>query len=249
VPDLRAARNRAGHLFVGLDYDGTLTPIVARPEDAHLPADAAAALQSLAARGDTTVAILSGRALADVRGRVPVAGAFYAGNHGLEIAGPGVERLHPDAAAATPAIRAAAETLARELAAIPGAQVEDKGVTLSVHYRRVAPPAQRAVRDLALGTGQASPGVRCTEGKMVVELRPDVEWHKGEALRFLRSAVPGAAAAPAVFAGDDTTDEDAFRALDGDNYGILVAEHPRVTTARAWLAGPAEVLAWLKALA
>jgi trehalose 6-phosphate phosphatase len=248
LPDLLAARTRAGHLFVGLDYDGTLTPIVSDPDAAHLPPATGRALARLAARPDTTVAILSGRALADVRRRVGVGGACYAGNHGLEIAGPGLERLHPDAAAARPLLREAAARLTRELVAIPGAQVEDKGATLSVHYRRVAPGAQAAVRDVALRIGQETPGVRCTEGKMVVELRPDVDWHKGSALRFLLAALP-AGSGPAVYAGDDTTDEDAFRALAGESYGIRVAEQPGGTAARAWLASPAEVRSWLEGMA
>jgi len=251
LPRLRADRDEAGHIFVGLDYDGTLTPIVSRPEAAHLPADALTALAALAGRSDTVVAVLSGRSLADVRARVPVAGAYYAGNHGLEIFGPGLERLHPGAAAALPALRAAAAELSRELATLTGAQVEDKGASLSVHYRNAAPEAQLAVRDVALRIGRGRPGIRCTEGKMVVELRPDVDWHKGAALRFIRAALPYGESGPAVFIGDDRTDEDAFRELGGKSgYGIVVAEAPPPgTAARAWLRSSAEVVDWLNRLA
>jgi len=247
---LLAARRRAGHLLLGLDYDGTLTPIVERPELAHLLPGVAAVLADAAARSDTRLAILRGRALADVQARVGVGGIYYAGNHGLEIAGPGLERLHPGAVAALPSLREAAAELSRELARVRGAQVEDKGVSVTVHYRRVAVPDRIAVRELALRVGWARPGIRCTEGKMVVELRPDVPWHKGEALSFIRRSLPDGDAGPVVFIGDDRTDEDAFRAVGDDGYGIVVAPVPPAgTAARAFLADPAEVVAFIRELA
>ncbi|HSJ14835.1 MAG TPA: trehalose-phosphatase [Longimicrobiales bacterium] len=244
------ARARAGHLFVGLDFDGTLTPIVSRPELAHLGGDTRLVLVRLAARPDTVVAVLSGRALADVRTRVAVPGLFFAGNHGFEIEGPGISELHPAADAAAPAIRRLAEACARQLARIEGVIVEDKGVTLSVHFRLVAERAHADVRAAvrALVAGEA--GVRMSEGKMVIEVRPDVAWDKGAALAFLRRALHDDPAAPALFIGDDRTDEDAFRELGPGGWGILVAEQPPAqTAARARLRDPGAVQALLERLA
>ena len=242
---VRAARARSGHLFVGLDYDGTLTGIVPRPEDAHLPAAARRVLERLVARPDTTLAFLSGRALADVRGRVAVEGAYYAGNHGLEIDGPGVHRVHPDAAAGGPALARVAAALARTFAADPRVTVEDKEITLSLHYRTVPPAEQDGVRDVALQIASAEPELRATEGKCVVEVRPRVDWHKGAALRFIRESLPDPDS-PALFIGDDVTDEDAFRALPEGDWGIIVAERlVRETAAQAWLRSPEEVVEWL----
>jgi trehalose 6-phosphate phosphatase len=246
LPDLRVARRAAGHLLVGLDYDGTLTPIVASPDDAHLPSGARRVLTDLAARADTTVAVLSGRALADVRARVGVNGIFYAGNHGLEVEGPGLRLVQSGALTALPALRQAGDTLGRELAGIAGVIVEDKGVSLTVHYRQVARERRAEVRSVAVRTGMGRQGIRVTEGKMVVELRPDLDWHKGSALEFLRASLPGGEAGPAVFVGDDRTDEDAFRALGPGGWGVVVAaETPPATAARAILASPAEVVAFL----
>jgi len=250
LPALLAARSLTGHLLLGLDYDGTLTPIVERPEAAHLPPAAAAALAGLAARPDTELAVLSGRALADVRARVGVAGIYYAGNHGLEIVGPGLERVHPGALATLPALREAASELGRALEAVAGVQIEEKGVSLSVHYRRVAAGDRTAVRERALRIGRARPGLRCTEGKMVVELRPEVAWHKGEALSFIRRALAHGEAGPVVFVGDDRTDEDAFRAVGDNGYGIVVAPVPPTgTAAKAFLASPLDVLSFIRQLA
>lgn len=245
---VRAARAASGHLFVGLDYDGTLTGIVAQPEDAHLPEAARAVLERLAARPDTRLAILSGRSLEDVRERVGVDGAYYAGNHGLEIEGPGVHRTHPEAAATIPVMQRLAAALQRTVGQVPGVIVEEKGISLSVHYRAAAEEDHDKVRDLTFWIAGAEDRVRLTEGKRVVEVRPDVDWHKGTALRFLRGTLPDPDA-PALFIGDDLTDEDAFRALPPEDWGIIVAQRVlRPTAARAVLVSPEEVVAWLAAL-
>ncbi|HKJ93919.1 MAG TPA: trehalose-phosphatase [Longimicrobiales bacterium] len=244
----RERRRLAGRMLVAVDFDGTLSPIVERPEDAAIVPAARAALSDLAARGDTVVAVVSGRSLADVRARVGLAGVFYAGNHGLEIEGPGLERVHPAAASARPHLAAAGRRLASELAAWPGVQVEDKGLTLSVHYRRAdAGVGERVVAAARRVCDAAS--LRLTEGKKVVELRPAVDWDKGRATVFLLEVVaPGGA--PVLFIGDDRTDEDAFRALGQGGAGVLVsAAPPPDTAATAFVRSPAEVAALLRELA
>jgi trehalose 6-phosphate phosphatase len=245
-----ARRMRDGHLLVALDFDGTLAPIVPVPDDAAILPAAHDALAELAARADTRVAIVSGRGLEDVRRRVGLDTLHYAGNHGLEIDGPHVRQVHADAAQARPALDTCARRLEAEVATIDGVLVEDKGLTLSVHYRRVDDDAvaSEVVRRVRALCGNIE-GVRLTEGKKVVEIRPDVEWDKGRATTFLVDRLmPGGG--HVVFIGDDRTDEDAFRALDGRGEGVIVADPPPADTAAAsFVRSPAEVADVLARLA
>lgn len=250
--EVRAARAAAGHLLVGLDFDGTLAPIVPLPQDAALPPATRPVLERLVARPDTRVALVSGRGLADLMGRVAMPGLFYAGNHGLEIDGPGVHRVHAEAAAARQRLARLAARLHEAVGGVEGALVEDKGLTLSVHYRRVAGESDaRLVRAAAHACCVGERGLRVTDGKKVVEIRPDVDWHKGRALRFLRETVTAEYGdTPALFIGDDTTDEDAFRELGDADWGILVGPPPPGgTAARAALATTGDVAAFLGGLA
>jgi trehalose 6-phosphate phosphatase len=253
LEEWRAARRQAGRLLLALDFDGTLAPIVEWPEQATLLPAAREALLRLARRPDTDLAIVSGRTLEDVRARVALPGVYYAGNHGMEIEGPGVQRRFVEAAAVRPRLAACAEALRHALAGVEGAFVEDKGLTLSVHYRRVAEPALRdTVRRIAQEACGREPGLRLTEGKMISEIRPDVDWDKGRALRFLLDALEAGDdnLVPALFIGDDRTDEDGFRALAGRGDGILVADPPPPTTAAtAYLRSPDEVAQLLAGLA
>jgi trehalose 6-phosphate phosphatase len=227
-----ADRERSGRILVALDFDGTLAPIAQTPEGAGLPARARAALVRLARRSDTCVAIVSGRALEDVREKVAITDVFYAGNHGLEISGPGTERVHPGALASVPAVRAAARELSRRLGDRPGVIVEDKRLTLSVHFRLVPDPRERAdIAAIVRAVCASIDGLRATDGKMLVEVRPAVDWDKGRALEYLIGAVLDPPDAPVLFVGDDATDEDAFHIARHRGAAIVVADRPAATTA------------------
>jgi trehalose-phosphatase len=121
-----------------MDYDGTLTPIVERPELAKLPEETCKLLQHLTTRPHFTLGIISGRALADLKALVNLKGILYAGNHGFEIEGPGLSFISPIADEIKPLIRILRQVLNMGVSTIKGVLVEDKGVTLSVHYRQVA---------------------------------------------------------------------------------------------------------------
>lgn len=236
-----------------LDYDGTLTPIVERPEDAVLAAGTREVLRRLAATFPTVV--VSGRGREDVSALVALPELTYAGSHGFDIEGPAADGgdhalRYRAAEAAEPAVRAVTAALERELAALPGAQVEPKRYTVAVHYRRV--PSERFSEVEAAVDRQlaAHPELRKTHGKKVFELRPDLDWDKGRAVLWVLEALglEGPDVVP-LYVGDDVTDEDAFRALrerPGGGFGILVAEEPRETAATYRLRDPSEVRAFLE---
>jgi trehalose-phosphatase len=239
---LRAAGRR---LALFLDYDGTLTPIVGRPEDAILAPEMQRRLERLA--GHLPVAVVSGRDLEDVRGRVGVDGITYAGSHGLDIRGPGIR--HDAGADAARAVSAVAATLERELPDVPGLLVERKRFGVSVHYRLVDPAAVPAIEAVVRRVVDAAEGLRRRDGAMVFEVQPDVPWDKGRAVEALLAVLGASERLHPVYVGDDRTDEDAFRVLVGTGTGIVVWTAPRPTAARYWLADPSEVGRFLDALA
>ena len=210
-------------LVLLLDVDGTLAPIAPRPEDAVVPSETRQVIAELARRPGVRIALVSGRAAADALRMLALSGLAAAGNHGFELVGrDGQTRVHPDAVPFLSAVRAAAGELRDELAAIDGAQVEDKGPTVSVHYRRVDPAQAAEVRARARAAA-ARHGLRTGEGKLVVELRPPVAVDKGTAVLTLAEELgAGTPDTSLLFAGDDVTDEDAFRALR--------ASHPHAVT-------------------
>ena len=186
-----------------LDVDGVLAPIVERPEDARVPGETRAEVERLAERY-ALVAAVSGRTSDDARRMVAVSGLVYVGSHGLE-ADPDAERW-----------RAA---LASFIAGV-GWPVEDKGLTASFHYR-TAPDEQAARAELEEIADRArDAGLRARFGRKVLELLPPIDADKGTAVRRLLSE---RSLTRALYAGDDTTDLDAFGALDGLELGVRVA--------------------------
>jgi trehalose 6-phosphate phosphatase len=252
VAEWTAAWRTTGRLVLLLDFDGTLAPIVERPELAAMPGATRDALERLRARPGVQVAIVSGRGMADTRARAALQGVAYAGNHGMEIEGAGMYRVHPQALVARPELEAVLEALALALDPIPGAFVEDKGLTLSVHYRQTPEVDHGRVRDaVTAATDGRAETLRVTEGKMVLEVRPRVEWNKGRAVEFLLDHMRPPPGAPVLYLGDDRTDEDAFRELaeTGRGEGVIVADPvPADTAALSYLASTAEVAALFTAL-
>ncbi|HEX5503449.1 MAG TPA: trehalose-phosphatase [Thermomicrobiales bacterium] len=203
------ARAPAGLLT---DIDGTISPIAPTPEAATVAPGVAATLERLAGRL-AVVAAITGRAAADAARLVGAPRLLYVGNHGLEWLRGG--RLEVAAAARPYVPRIAATLAAVERAAgragLRGLVFEDKGVTASIHYR-LAPDPDRAhdvleplVRDLA-----AEAGLRVTEGRRILELRPPVPGDKGTALA---GVIAAHGLAGVVFLGDDLTDLDAMAEL------------------------------------
>ena len=237
---------RGRRLAIFLDYDGTLTPIVGRPEQAVLPDSTRSVLRALAAR--VPVAILSGRDLEDVRRRVNVDGITYAGSHGFDIAGPHGLRKQI-ATEFTPILDAAEEELREKLADVPGALLERKRFSIAAHYRQVTdgsvPRVERAVNEVMARHRE----LRRMAGRKVYDLQPGLAWNKGRAVVWLLETmgVKPMEACP-LYIGDDRTDEDAFRAVQRRGIGVIVSEHPRLTAARYTLKNPAEVEYFLREL-
>lgn len=233
----------ADGLLLCLDFDGTLAPIVDDPDEATLHPEVGAELRTLRDHPDVVLAVVSGRALDDVRERVGLDGIHYAGNHGLETMRDGERVVDPEAADAVPAIERAVDRLRADLADVPGCTVEDKGVTATVHVRQVDPDRTDEVRDHVRSVVADEP-IRLTTGKQVLELRPPVDRDKGHTVRTLVEEYPGHLP---MYVGDDTTDEAAFRELDAGGVGIHVGDG-RDTAATARVDGPEQVaalLAWL----
>ncbi len=249
LPHLSSMRQRleaAGQVLLGLDYDGTLTPIVEDPSQARLGPETREVLRALAARPNISVAILSGRTLDDLRTLVGLDGLIYAGNHGMDISGPGLRFVEAAAVAELDYLEPLAQTLACQLQPFPGAFVENKSLTISVHFRRVAPHQRDHLQGVVDNTlAEAKHHFCLTQGHKVWEIRPQVDWDKGQALRWIKDQL-GYREALVFYLGDDETDEDAFDALPGE-VTIKVGD-PMDTCARFQVASPDDVrefLHWL----
>ena len=233
IEELHAEAHLPGRdVCIFLDFDGTLTPIVERPEDAVLDPAMRQRLERVAARFRT--AVISGRGLDDLVGRVGVEHIFYGASHGFELRHPGGETLaREEAEAAAAEIGDLEQALAGELGAIDGIQLERKRFGLAVHYRRVAAGDEAAVEAAVEKVASGFPDLAIKSGKKVFEFVPDLDWDKGKALEWiLETAGLGPDTAYPIFLGDDVTDEDAFRAIDDWGCGIVVGlDGPRDTHA------------------
>ena len=246
VQEIAGARQHA--LAVFLDYDGTLTPIVSRPEQAVLSDSMRAVLRALATK--LPVAILSGRDLEDVRRRVGIDAIVYAGSHGFDIAGPrGLRRQ--TATESLPDLGMAEKELHEALDGISGARVERKRFSIAAHYRNVGENCVPEVQRLVEAVAARHPELRRIDGKKVYELLPNVDWHKGKAVLWLLRTLDleGENVRP-IYIGDDRTDEDAFGVLDLEErgVGVIVTEHPRQSAACYMLADSSEVELFLRSL-
>jgi trehalose 6-phosphate synthase/phosphatase len=241
-------RGREVALF--LDFDGTLAPIVDHPGEATIPREIAEALTACAARADTSVTVVSGRALDDLRKRLGPLGVGLAGNHGLQIEAPGLECFeHPDVAH----FERQTALLARALRKIeaPGAWVEEKGVTLTLHLRAVAPAArEQVVREARKRISGA--GFQPRDALCAIEARPPIGWDKGLAVLHILRARYGPAwprEIAVICAGDDETDEDAFRALQDLGMTVRVGPSRGPSLSRCRLDGVPAVAGLLRWLA
>jgi alpha,alpha-trehalase len=230
---------------VFLDYDGTLTPIVSRPEDAHLSQEMGDTLKGL--KEKCTVSIISGRGLTDVRQLVNVPGLYFGGSHGFEIEGPDNVHMELDKARdVLPLLDEAEHILNQKLGSIPGSLVERKKYSIAVHYRNVADSQAKDVEDIVDHTINSFKGLRKGYGKKVFELKPDISWDKGQAVLWLLSKLElDQYGVVPIYIGDDVTDEDAFKVFSKKGITLIVGNESRATSAKYQLESVDEVRAFL----
>ena len=261
---LIAAIRRAEAVLLYLDFDGTLVPIRQDPSRCQLSPPLRATLQQLSGWRQNPaldLAVISGRSLVDLRQRLgpDLRGLSLAGNHGLEIAHNGNVWSEPRAQALVPALNAVAERLQQALQPWPGAWLEHKGLSLSLHTRRlVAAQRQPLARQLMplLEQIHAEGRFLLRRGRLVLEIRPAILHTKATAVQWLEAAAQrrglwraGSGEEPLrLYFGDDDTDEDVFRLWPGV-VGVRVGPGDQRSAATYRLSGPAGVAQWLTQLA
>lgn len=242
----------ARQVMMFTDFDGTLVPIKDRPTECFLDPALGRTLSALAGHEHVTVGIVSGRELEDLRNRVGVDNIIYAGNHGLEIEGPGFVFRELNAVSMINELKKLLENLGPALAGFPGAWVQDKGLSASVHYRQVVPADVLPLLDVVHRVAApflAAQQVVLRSGKKVLEIRPAVDWHKGKAVGWLVRRMSIYKNPLLIYFGDDNTDEDVFAAWPGE-ITVCVGEKQN-TSANYTVRDPAEVhaiLSWLQGL-
>jgi trehalose 6-phosphate phosphatase len=210
LPEISRRVGAGEHAVLFLDFDGTLAPLQEDPTAVSLSPSMRAVLERCSAC--FALYFVSGRSLADIRARVNIPGARYAGNHGMEWWDGARNGNAPISDAARADVREALAALL-PLAETPGARVEDKGLSATLHYRAVAPAIVETVRAQAaeiLRPIVARGHVEALQQKMLVDVRP-LGWHKGDFIRFAMEETSEHGFP--IFIGDDSTDEDAFRMI------------------------------------
>jgi len=243
APEVETRCRDAAKLWLGLDYDGTLVPIAARPEDARPTPALLSLLVQLARLPFVKVVVVSGRPLADLCALLSVPGITYVGTHGLEIrTATGETRSLMPAGAFTMVMARLRREIETTIAGHPGVLLEDKRSMLALHYRLASEEDGELAVAQFLITVQAyqrrGVALEVLHGKKVVEVRP-VGVNKGKAVQSLLER--GDHTILPLYVGDDVTDEDAFQALNGRGLTILVADPPRRTAAQYYLRHPEEV--------
>jgi len=203
-----------------LDFDGTISPIVADPKDARLPKEMKDWLVRVSKSPAFKVGIVTGRGLKDVRSKVGIPNLIYSANHGAQIFYKGKMLLEKDADLKKP-LHKLALAISKRIKKMKGVALEDKGQSVAVHYRRAKKSLHKTVREIV--KSEAEPilkkyDLRFSYGKMVIEVRRAHSWNKGSAVLWIwKHMAPNYVP---IYIGDDITDEDAFLALK--DHGLTI---------------------------
>ena len=228
VDDLLAAYRVGRHLILLFDYDGTLVPIAEHPRLARLDRPGHRLLQRLAGQPRVHIGIISGRRLDELKEVLCLSNLCLAGTSGLEIELYGLRLVHPKARQARVFIEEIAHRVAVQLAAFPGAWLEDKGLGFTVHYRHTPPQwigrlrAQIRATLLRETLEPFSPGLRSIEGPMALEVTPELGWNKGTAVSMIARHLRPCNYA-LLYAGDSANDAEGLKAaiaLGGIGIGV-----------------------------
>ncbi len=237
------------NIFLFLDYDGTLSPIVSHPKKAKISKKCKKLLKNLSRRDSIRLAVISGRSLKDLRTRVGVKNIIYSGNHGLEISGVKLRPANNLPSEYKRILKQIKRDLDWRLRQFKGAIIEDKGLTLSIHYRMVASEKVSQLKSVfqqAIRASGVNSKIKIREGKKVFEIRPPIEWDKGKIVSWLLKKNKLKGAVP-IYIGDDKTDEDAFKALKKKGLTIFVGK-PIKSRADYYLKSTNDVLKFLSFL-
>ncbi|UCD70956.1 MAG: trehalose-phosphatase [Syntrophobacterales bacterium] len=251
IDEVRAQDRRAFFL----DYDGTLTPIVRDPHKAFLSPEHRRIIASLLGNENNLVCVISGRAIEQLEAFIGLKGLILAGNHGMEIAGPDISYVNDVAIRTKPRLREIAEMLKKKLSDFEGVLVEDKGLTVSVHYRMLPVKRHDSLKESFYREMEkflASNTVIVTRGNRVFEVRPNVIWHKGSAVKWILGSLSGRHCKVRpfpIYMGDDETDEDAFNELKGLGLTILVSPRKRASEACYFIRSVEETYQFLECFA
>jgi len=239
------------HIYLFIDYDGTLTPIVEQPDKAAISEDMRNLLRDLSTKQGCSVGIISGRALKDIKRMVGLKRIIYVGNHGLEIEGSKIKFESQISSQLFSIIRNLKEELTNKLSKIKGIFVEDKDVTLSVHYRLATRSSYLLAKKIIEEVIQpflARNKIKVSYGKKVIDIKPPVQWNKGMAVAWLlarQTFILGNHPIMPIYLGDDVTDEDAFGMLKNKGLTIYIGK-PKNSQAKYYLKDTQEVFEFLK---
>jgi len=238
-------------LFICLDFDGTLASITETPDKAILPEQTKNILKEISDSLNARLAFISGRTLDNIRSKIGIKNAIYSGNHGFEIEGPKIKFKPAVPSGFRKTLEKIKDDLLRKTCAFKGVIIEDKGLALSLHYRLAAKeniPKIKTIFQETVIIPLVKNKIRIKPGKMVLEIRPPVEWDKGKVVLWLLARQVFASKNMPVFPmyiGDDVTDEDAFKALKNKGLTIFVGE-PKESYAQYYLKNINEVADFLK---
>ncbi|KAF5451098.1 hypothetical protein F2P56_031394 [Juglans regia] len=242
-------------IVVFLDYDGTLSPIVDNPDRALMSDEMRAAVREVAKYFPT--AIITGRSRDKVTEFVKLSNVYYAGSHGMDIMAPPRPVKSGTAGNDHQTIaldhRKIFTMLEEKTEKIQGVRIEDNSFCVSVHFRQVREEDYGILEEKVKSVVKKYPEFHLTEGKMVLEVRPSIEWNKGHALEYLLDTLGFSNSSDVLplYIGDDRSDEDAFKVIRsrGQGYPIIVSSIPKDTNALYSLQDPSEVLSFLLRLA
>ncbi len=233
-------------VFLLLDYDGTVIPIKKYPSLAILSEKTKYLISNLTNHPNIFVGIVTGRSLKDIMSIIGIKNLCFAANHGFEIYYKKQKWIHPDAKNIAPKLKQILADLNRELKAVEGTYIENKGLSISVHYRNVKPKYVPFIkRTLKNVTSLHDSSLKLTSGKKVFEIRPNIEWNKGQAIIKILKLQRAMGKSIIIFIGDDKTDEDAFRLLPSGSITVRVGRN-KSTHARYYVRSFLEVHQFLK---
>lgn len=242
---------RDKYIMLFLDYDGTLTPIVEKPEKASIPQEVKKLLERLSENSNCKVAIISGRALEDIKNKVGIKNIIYSGNHGLELEGPKIKFRAAAPLRYKKVLQYIKTELEHKLVSVKGVFVEDKGLSLTLHFRladeKQIPFIKTTFHEVII-LYLVKNKIKIKPGKKVLEVRSPLELDKGNIVLWLlarqKFLSKGKQSMP-IYIGDDITDEDAFRALKNRGITIFVGK-PKPSYAQYYLKDTNEAKEFLK---